>query len=45
MCACVRACVRVCVNRTDTVDCAKLLEGSLLWALGYFIYILLAVII
>ena len=26
-------CVCVCVDRIDMVDCAKLLEGSLLWTL------------
>ena len=35
----------VSVNRVDTVDCAKLLEGSLLWTLGYFPSILLTVIV
>ena len=31
--ACVCVCVCVSVNKIDMVDCAKLLEGSLLWAL------------
>ncbi len=30
---CVCVCVCVCVDRIDIVDCAKLLEGSLLWTL------------
>ena len=33
VCECVCVCVCVCVDRTDMVDCAKLLEGCLLWTL------------
>ena len=32
-------------NKADTEDCAKLLEGSLLWTLGHFPSILLTVIV
>ena len=37
-------CLCVSVNRTDTVDSAKL-EVALLWSVGYLTYILLAVVI
>ena len=38
-------CVYVCVNRIDTVDCAKLLEGSLLWTLVWWVFFFFFIII